>query len=138
GEGETITIGPGKIVVKADAGETGGRFSFMEYTAPPGFPGPPLHRHREMVDMFFVVDGELTMRIGDETLQLPLGGVALVAPGTPHTFSNPGSEPVRYLNVNSPGGFEQYFREAAAALGDGPFDPAKLAPLLAKYDYEAA
>jgi uncharacterized cupin superfamily protein len=31
--------------------------------APPGFPGPPPHRHREIVDVFYVLEGELTLEI---------------------------------------------------------------------------
>lgn len=36
----------------------------------PGFPGPKAHVHRETIDMFFVLEGTLTMQLGDETLDL--------------------------------------------------------------------
>jgi mannose-6-phosphate isomerase-like protein (cupin superfamily) len=138
GAGETLSVGGGTIVIKADSTDTGGLFALVEYTAPAGFPGPPPHRHRETVDMFWVLDGELTMRVEDETVQAEPGAFVMVAPGTVHTFSNPSGEPVRYLGIVSPGGFEQYFRELAAVTGDGPIDPAVVGQLIAKYDYEPA
>src|SRR5438094_701501 len=78
------------IVFKAEAGDTGGAFGLVEYTAAPGFAGPPAHVHRETADMFFVLEGELAFRLGDETVAAPPGAFVLVAPGTVHTFSNPG------------------------------------------------
>ena len=62
---------------------------------PPGFPGPPLHRHRELHDMFYVLEGSLFLTVGDETLELESGSFACVPPGTPHTFANTSNQPVR-------------------------------------------
>lgn len=59
-------------------------------------------------------------------------------PGTVHTFSNPGTEPVRFFGLMSPGGFERYFRDLAAAVGDGPLDPAAVGPIVARYDVQPA
>ena len=137
GEGESITIAGNEIVFKADAESTGGGIGLVEYTAVPGFPGPPPHRHRTLHDMFYVLEGTLALRLGDDTVELGPGGFAHIPPGTVHTFSNPGAEPVRFLSLQTPGGFEEYFREAAAALGTGPFDPAVLAGVIARYDVEA-
>jgi hypothetical protein len=53
-----------------------------------------------------------------------------------HTFSNRGDEPARALNVMAPGGFEQYLKEAAAAMGGGPPDPAVMARIASRYDFE--
>lgn len=137
GGGERLSVGGGVITILADSSDTDGLFAVVAYTAPPGFPGPPPHRHRETADIFYVLDGELTLEIDGETIAAPPGTLAVVAPGTVHTFSNRSEEPVRFLGIVSPGGFEQYFRELAAAVGDGPVDPAVVGPIVAKYDYEA-
>ena len=86
--------------------------------------------------MFFVLEGKLTMQLGDETLTLRSGGFVLVPPGTVHTFSNPGHESARFLGLVSPGGFEQYFRDLRDALGDGPPAPAVIGEIAARYDIQ--
>jgi mannose-6-phosphate isomerase-like protein (cupin superfamily) len=57
------------------------------------------------------------MRIREEVFELATGASAYVSGNAPHTFSNPTSEPVRFLVVCSPGGWEHFFR--AVAAGDG-------------------
>src|SRR5919201_3641609 len=118
GEGEAIYAGPSRVVFKAEVGDGDGTFSLTELTLAPGFPGPAPHRHREHVDSFYVLDGTLTLRLGDETVEARAGSFAVAEPGVTHTFSNPSQETVRALNVMAPGGFEQYLKEAAAATGD--------------------
>jgi hypothetical protein len=59
------------------------------------------------------------MRLGDETTELPAGSFVCVPPGVVHTFSNPGEAPVRFLNFNTPAGWENYMRDLAAALAKG-------------------
>jgi mannose-6-phosphate isomerase-like protein (cupin superfamily) len=134
GDGEAITVLGNTLILKAGAADTDGGLMLMEYTVGPGFPDPPAHSHEHTFDMFFVLEGELLMRLGDETVTAPAGSFVLVPPGTVHTFSNPGAEPVRYLSLMTPGGFEQYFRDLQEALGDGPPDPAVLGELMSHYD----
>lgn len=136
GEGDAVTLMGNTLVFKAEAADTGGSFGLVEYTAVPGFAGPPLHVHRETIDVFIVLEGELALRLGDETVPAPAGSFVLVPPGTAHTFSNPGTEPARFLGLQTPGGFEQYFRDLAQVLGEGPPDSDELARLLAGYDFE--
>jgi mannose-6-phosphate isomerase-like protein (cupin superfamily) len=138
GEGEKLDIAGNELVFKARPEETGGAYVLTDYTAGPGFPGPPPHRHREMTDAFFVLEGTLTLSLGEETIEAPPGSFVLVPPGTAHTFSNPRDEPVRFLNLNSPPGFEQYFRDLAEALSGGALDPAVVAEIAQKYDIESA
>jgi hypothetical protein len=78
------------------------------------------------------------LSLGEETIEAPPGSFVLIPPGNPHTFSNPRDEPVRFLNLNSPPGFEQYFRELAEALSGGPIDPAIVGEIAQKYDIESA
>ena len=50
-----------------------------------------------------------------------------------HTFWNAGDTPARILEIISPAGFENYFRELGAELINGPPDPQRLAALCARY-----
>ena len=120
-------MGPNGLLIKATSEDTGGRFFLSETTVAPGFPGPPPHVHDDLVGMFYVLEGTLTLRLGDEELEAGPGTFACAPPGTVHTFSNRSDAPVRFLNFNTPGGWEQVHarsgrsvrrRRAAHAGGD--------------------
>jgi mannose-6-phosphate isomerase-like protein (cupin superfamily) len=136
GAGEELRMGDSTALIKAGVGDAGGRVALLESTLGPGFPGPVAHRHRKMFDTFWVLEGTLRMRLGDEEVDVAPGSYAVAPPGTVHTFSNPGSEPVRLLNVMIPGGLEQYLREVHAAVRPGrPPDPQLMASIAARYDF---
>ena len=137
GEGEKIG-GTTTVTIKATGEETGGSFYLGESVIEPGFPGPPPHRHRRLHDMFYVLDGMLTLRLGDETLELGPGSFVCVPPGVVHTFSNPGDTPVRLLNFNTPAGWEDYMRDLGAALAAGTPTPQEIGQIASRYDFELA
>jgi uncharacterized RmlC-like cupin family protein len=85
GEGEHHDAGSAQIVIKAAGEHTGGSLFLAESTLAPGFAGPPPHRHRELHDMFYVLDGTLTLRLGDRTIEAGPGAlpVCLRASCTP-------------------------------------------------------
>jgi mannose-6-phosphate isomerase-like protein (cupin superfamily) len=101
----------------------------------PAFAGPPPHVHERLHDMFYVLEGRLTMRLGDETLELAPGSFACVPPGTIHTFSNRSEQPVRFLNFNTPGGWENYMRDLAGALAAGSPSPEEVGKIASRYDF---
>jgi mannose-6-phosphate isomerase-like protein (cupin superfamily) len=104
----------------------------------PGFPGPPPHFHERLHDMFYVLDGTLTVRLGDETTELPAGSFVSVPPGVVHTFSNPGETPVRFLNFNTPAGWENYMRDLGAALAKGTPRQEEIGEIASRYDFRVA
>jgi mannose-6-phosphate isomerase-like protein (cupin superfamily) len=67
------------------------------------------HRHREEDDSFLVVDGTLTLTVGDDHRQVEAdaGTFVLVPAGTLHAIINSGMTDVRFLNVHAPGGFDR-------------------------------
>ncbi len=79
----------------------------------PGRAGADLHVHRRHTDLFFVLDGELTLRLGPSGAEtvVPAGTLALVPPLVVHGFRNASARDVRYLNLHAPGrGFATYMR----------------------------
>lgn len=140
GEGENYEMGGSRLSLKATEKETDGAFFLSEMTVAAGFPGPPLHIHRELTDMFYVLEGTLTFQVDGETIEGPPGTFVCAPPGTPHTFSNPSSGPVRLLNFNVPGGFEHYIRDLVKAWEEagGSPDSAAIGAIASRYDFELA
>lgn len=135
GEGERHAIGPtSSATIKATSDATAGKFFLSECELAPGFPGPPPHVHDALVDSFYVLEGTLSVTVGQETLELGPGAFACALPGTRHTFANRSDEPVRFLNINAPGGFEQYMRDLAAAAAAGPMTSERMGEIASRYD----
>lgn len=138
-EGERIDVADSSVLLKGTGDDSDGMFFLSDSTVAPGFPGPPPHVHRELHDLFYILEGTLTLQSGDETIAAGPGTFACFPPGAVHTFSNPGDEPVRFLNLMAPGGFERYLRELAAAASPGSApDPARMAQIASRYDFHPA
>lgn len=138
GAGEVHDAGPARIVIKATADDTQGAFFLSENTIDPGFAGPPPHTHERLYDMFYVLDGELTLLVEGETRTAPPGTFACVPPGVVHTFRNTSDAPVRFLNLSTPGGWERYMRDLAAAAAAGPLTPQRIGEVAAAHDFHPA
>jgi uncharacterized cupin superfamily protein len=80
--------------------------------------GADLHVHHHHTDLFYVLDGELTVRLGvdDRAVTVPAGTLARVPPDVVHGFRNGSDDQVRYLNFHAPG---QRFAEFLRAARDG-------------------
>jgi len=146
GDGKDLTnpIGGGMVVKLRDE-HTAGAYSVHDNTIPSGSPGPRPHLHRDHEEAFYVLEGELTVRVGPRKIVAPAGSFVVVPRGVVHRPSNPGPEPTRVLLVFSPAGMDRFFEEAAEGrmplAGPPPTDPEVLERLGAfteKYGYEFA
>ncbi len=136
GQGERIGAGASTAVMKATAETTGGAFSMSEATFPPGMKGPPPHAHHYTTDTFYVLEGTLHMTVGEREIDAPAGSYVVVPPGVVHTFANITDTLVRFLNINAPGGWENYLRDLAGAMRAGTMPgSADFAQIVAKYDF---
>jgi quercetin dioxygenase-like cupin family protein len=84
------------------ADESGGQLGVAVVTQPPGT-ATPLHRHTREAEAFFLLEGEMTYRAGDETYDLSPGSFIYLPQGIPHAFRTRGTGPVRYLALTEPG-----------------------------------
>ena len=91
----------------------------FEGTLAAGAPGARPHTHRMHADVFYVLEGELELRVGDETVRVPAGSCVGAPQGLVHGFRNPGDIEARYLNLHAPGVFE---RGSSAGLPPEHFD----------------
>ena len=134
----------GRMVVKVRDEDTGGAYSIHDNTIPPGSQGPRPHIHRRHEETFYVLEGELAVRVGSRTITAPAGSFVVVPRGEVHQPSNPRPEPTRVLLMFSPAGMDRFFQEAAERrmpLQAAPTDPEVLEELAAfteAYGYEFA
>ena len=138
GGGERHAMGASEVVIKATGEDTGGAFFVAEIVLEAGFPGPPRHFHERLHETIYVLEGELTMTLGDEVTVLAPGAFASIPPGVVHTFRNDTAQPVRGLNVNAPAGWEHYLRELAAAAGVGRLTPELMVEIASRHDFHPA
>ena len=135
--GELIQIGGFGTRYRVSSPSTRGAAAIVEHTLGPGLLGAPMHRHSREDEISCVTAGELTVQIGDEVHTAGAGSVVLKPRGIYHTFWNVGNEPVRFLEVIAPGGFEGYFRELRALIPeDLEPDRGAIAALAARYGLE--
>ena len=71
--------------------------------------GVESHRHEVEDDSFLVLEGTLSLTVGDDDrdVQAGPGTFVLVPAGTAHAIMNSGTTDVRFLNVHAPGGFDR-------------------------------
>jgi mannose-6-phosphate isomerase-like protein (cupin superfamily) len=95
-------------------------------------PIAPLHLHRSEDEAWYVLEGRLGFRVGEDDVEAAAGRALIVAAGTPHSYWNAAGARTRYVIVMGP-------RTAAlvsAIHAMDPFDPAMLPALFAEHDSE--
>lgn len=107
------------LVVKAPGKATGGMYSLHEETIQPGDDGPPVHTHVDQEEAFYVLEGELTLVVGDDIFEAGPGTFALVPAGWRHGFANRSNQVARVLGIFSPRGFDEGFEEIGALIESG-------------------
>jgi mannose-6-phosphate isomerase-like protein (cupin superfamily) len=109
-------------------------FALVEHTLPPRALGSPLHRHTSEDEYSYVLEGRQGAQLGDEVVEAGPGELVRKPRGQEHAFWNVGDEPLRFLEIISPGRFAQYFRELAPVLAVG--DHEGVQEIAARYELE--
>ena len=137
-EGKTVSVLGDRYTYKAVGEQTGGAYGLVETTVPAASSGPPPHVHQGEDEAFDVLEGEVTVLIGDRTVSATAGSFAFVPRRTVHTFSNQSAHDDRFLVIISPAEFERAFEEMAevAPSAEQPPDMDRLMAIAEKYNLE--
>jgi mannose-6-phosphate isomerase-like protein (cupin superfamily) len=139
GEGPSVRWGPAGVMrILAGAESTDGSFSICEATEPPGS-AAPLHVHHAEAEAFYVLEGEIVLTCGEETLTAGAGDFVYTPKDVPHKYAVIGHQPARVLLLFSRPGFETFFAEGGTPLEEPPAGPPDLDEfqrLVQKYDLE--
>jgi quercetin dioxygenase-like cupin family protein len=76
-----------------------------------------IHKHLNNDELIFIHQGEGTLTLGDQTIEVKTGAVAFIPRGTWHGMDNTGSEQVQMIFQYSPAGFEEFFIENGTPAG---------------------
>src|SRR3954447_13762939 len=118
-DGEVTLTSPIRMRILEDARTTDHRLGIGEITVAPHTVGPLQHRHARHDEGFYVVSGTARFTVGRTDHEAPAGTLVMVPPGAPHTFANPGDQPLVMINTFTPDLYVQYFRDLRDSLAEG-------------------
>ena len=108
GEGQDVRLG--RIILHGS--DTDGRLCMIDMKARPGVVVPN-HVHRDAEELFYMLEGELLVKVGADELTVGPGDLIVVPRGVVHAHRNRADVPTRWLTLFSPSGTEGYFAERA-------------------------
>lgn len=130
-------------IIHTTGKETHGMFSMVELFATKEGEAP-WHVHHREDEGFYILEGELTVYVGNKAIKGKSGDYIFAPKGIPHRYSVDSPGHVRMLMTFSPAGFEDFIRESsvkANSLVPPPpesvnVDYEKIIELAAKYGAE--
>lgn len=108
--------------IKVGAEDTDGQLTIIEITEPPGTEAP-LHVHHREDEGFWILDGEVTLYVGDETIEASAGDFAWGPRDIPHRYTV-GPNGCRMLFICTPGGFENLVKGMSVPAESRTLPPA--------------
>lgn len=112
--------------------QTGGQLTLMQGELPAGS-GTSLHRHEHEDEFFYLLDGHLKLRAGDQEMEAVTHSAVFLPRQVPHQLQNPAEARLRALALLLPAGLENYFEKSFALLQQGTATAAALAALNLEY-----
>lgn len=112
---------PGRYSIKVAAEQSERRLSQVHMIEARGA-APPVHLHRDADETIYVIDGELSIFLGDERLEAGAGSFLFVPKGAVHTWLVRSAHAEALVTL-APAGLEGFFAEVGAAVVPGALHP---------------
>lgn len=107
GQGRVYHLGAMTAIFKADENETADQYSISEWWLAPNSNGPGPHQHDDQDQVFYVLEGTISILTGDKWIEADRGTFIRIPRNTIHTFANRTNKKAGMLNFDIPGGFEK-------------------------------
>ena len=133
--GNELLMAGSQFLHKVKSEDTNDVFSVIEIISPPG-KGVSLHVHENEDELVYLLDGEIEVTLGDQTMTAVPGVMALLPRGIPHGFVNNGNKPSRLLVTILPGPFDNYFVELSGIYSHGEPSEEEIDALSKKYSIQ--
>lgn len=119
--GEAVDVLGAPIMIKSSG--RADRLFFADHPLPPGY-GVPMHVHADEDELFYVLEGEVTLQTAEGETTAGPGAFIHLPRGIAHGYRNAGPAAARMLVVATPGGgLEGVFRDLDAAARLAPLAP---------------
>jgi mannose-6-phosphate isomerase-like protein (cupin superfamily) len=118
GDGDSFDFGGLGVEWKIGESDTDGRFAVVHHPIAARALAAPLHYHHNEDEYSYVLEGQLGALLGDDEVIAGPGTWVIKPRRQWHTFWAAGDGPCLIIELISPAGFENYFREVAEAWGD--------------------
>ncbi|MDO1451773.1 cupin domain-containing protein [Rhodocytophaga aerolata] len=123
GEGQSLSVAGNSYRILISGEQTGGNYAVIDMLVPPGG-GPGPHAHKDMQEMFYVVEGEIEFKMEGggyraqkgSLINIPLGGAV-------HSFKNTTDQIAHLLCTVVPAGLDSFFKEIGKPVEAGVFLP---------------
>ena len=130
------------VRVHVSGEDTDGRYGAVEYLGPAGHQPPP-HVHHDDDEGFYVIEGEITVFVGEDEIVLGPGEFRNAPRGVPHTVRVTSPDPARVLVTSAPARFDAFVREFGEPtdsdelpVPEGPPDVERLIATAARHGIE--
>ena len=131
GEGIEYEWSSDHIFVKSLGTLADGRVSMVEDTVKPGF-HLGRHHHKKMTEIFYILEGEMTLIFDDKTVVADAGTTINVPPNVWHEAKS--EHGAKMISIFSPAGFEDCLAELKTLTDEQFADDAFMQALNEKYD----
>jgi quercetin dioxygenase-like cupin family protein len=121
GESERLWFVGTLAIIRVPSEAVDGRYTLMELLSP-RHASPPVHTHPQD-ESYIVLEGQLTIKAGNDRFELGAGAAAAVPMGVPHTF-RVDSDTARVLVLSTPAGLERMVRDASVPADVPTLPPA--------------
>lgn len=120
GEGASVTAGGSRCIFKLTGRDTNDRFGLFELTMAPRAMGATPHTHHELIEIFYVLEGQVEFLTGDQRVIGRPGTLVSVPPEIVHAFANTSHVTATMLLMFCPADArEKYFEGLAELTKDG-------------------
>jgi mannose-6-phosphate isomerase-like protein (cupin superfamily) len=127
--------------VLVDGGASGGTAAVVELEGRRG-DMPPLHIHRREDEIFYVLEGKLSLHLPEGSVEVGPGQAAFARRDVAHVYRVE-SETARWLGITTPAGFDEFVREVGEPALEETLPPegrvhdsARLGEIAARYGIE--
>lgn len=113
-----------KVLISGD--ESAGEAVVFHLGVDAGYLAVPHHQPAEE-EIFLVLEGEVKLTVGNQTVVLGPGGFGFAPRNGTHSFQNPTAETMRMVTINAPAGHERGFEMIVKEAGKDTFEAGLLA-----------